>query len=89
MWAVLSVGVVSLGVAAPSTPGYVGVYELTTVGSLLLFGVEESTAFAYALISHVMYFVITGLFGAVGLARDGQSLGEVFRGLRNKNEKKE
>jgi uncharacterized protein (TIRG00374 family) len=89
MWAVLSVGVVSLGVAAPSTPAYIGVYEAATVGSLALFGLEESTAFAYAIVGHAMYFIITGILGAIGLARDGQSLGEVFRGLRNRNGKNE
>lgn len=84
LWGLFAVGVLSLGVSAPSTPAYVGVYEAVQVGSLSLFGVDESTAFAYAIIAHSIYFIITVSLGAVGLARDGLKLGEVFAELLNR-----
>ena len=87
IWVIFTVGVLSLSVSAPSTPAYIGVYQVATVGALALFGLEESTAFAYSLVAHSMYFIITGVLGAIGLARDGQSLGEVFRGLENRDDK--
>jgi hypothetical protein len=84
LWGFFSVGVVSLGVAAPSTPAYIGIYEAVQVGALSVFGVEGSTALAFAVIAHSLYFIITVSFGAVGLARDGLTLGDVYRELRNR-----
>jgi uncharacterized protein (TIRG00374 family) len=84
LWAVFSVAVVSLGVSAPSTPAYIGVFEAVQVSALALFGVETSIALAYAVIAHSLYFIITVVIGAVGLTRDGLTLGEVFQQLRNR-----
>jgi hypothetical protein len=84
LWATFAVGVVSLGVAAPSTPSYIGVYEAIQVSTLSLFGIENSTALAYAVVAHTTYFVLTAIFGGIGLARDGLSLGEIFQQLRNR-----
>jgi len=84
LWALFAVGVVSLGVAAPSTPAYIGVYEAIQVGALALFGIETSTALAYAVVAHTLYFVFTVIIGGIGLARDGLTLGEVFQQLRDR-----
>lgn len=82
LWGVFAVSAVSLGVAAPSTPAYIGIYEAVQVGALTLFGIEESTALAYAIVAHSIYFILTVTVGAIGLARDGLSLGDVYRGIR-------
>lgn len=79
-----AVGVVALGVSAPSSPGFVGVFEAAQVVALSIFGIEESVIFAYAVISHSFYLVVTTTIGAIALARDGQSLGQVYRGIRNR-----
>jgi uncharacterized protein (TIRG00374 family) len=84
LWATFAVGVVSLGVAAPSTPSYIGVYEAIQVSALAIFGIETSTAFAYAVVAHTIYFVFTAIAGGIGLARDGLTLGEVFRQIRDR-----
>lgn len=84
LWAAFTVGMVALGVSAPSTPGFVGVFELATVGALTLFNIDESVATAYAVTGHSIYLVITILLGGIALGRDGQSLGEVYRGIRNR-----
>jgi uncharacterized protein (TIRG00374 family) len=84
LWALFAVGIVSLGVAAPSTPSYIGVYEAVQVSALAVFGIGSSTAFAYAVVAHTIYFIFTAIFGAIGLARDGLTLGEVFRQIRDR-----
>jgi uncharacterized protein (TIRG00374 family) len=84
LWAVFSVGIVSLGVSAPSTPAYIGIFEAVQVSALALFGVEASIALAYAIIAHTIYFIITVTIGAVALVRDGFTLGEVFQQLRER-----
>jgi uncharacterized protein (TIRG00374 family) len=84
LWAMFAVGVVSLGVAAPSTPAYIGVYETMQVSALALFGIGTSTAFAYAVVAHALYFTFTIIVGGISLAQDGLTLGEVFQQVRDR-----
>lgn len=54
-----------VAVALPSVPGYVGLYELGAATALLLFGVENSRAVAWAVTLHVVTLVpitVVGLF---------------------------
>ncbi|KAA3643124.1 MAG: UPF0104 family protein [Chloroflexi bacterium] len=84
LWAAFLVGVSALGVAVPSSPAYVGVLEAAIVGALALFGVDGSVAFAYAVVAHTIYFVITVSLGTFALVRDGASLGQLYADIRNR-----
>ncbi len=79
LWALFSIAVASIGVALPSSPAYIGVLETALVGALSLFGVDPSIALAYAVVAHVIYFVITGLIGIFGFWQQGESLGAVYQ----------
>lgn len=68
---------VVFAVAAPSTPGYVGVLELAVVAALSLYGVPRDAAFASAAAYHVVTFIPIILLGAWSLTRTGLSLGEL------------
>lgn len=83
LWAVFTLGVSALGVAAPSSPGAVGVMELTIVGSLSVFGLDPSTALAYAFTLHIIQYLTTGVIGGYALFRDGESLAGMYSRLRN------
>lgn len=82
LWATFSLGVAALGIAAPSSPGAIGVLEISLVGALSLFGVDPSTALAFALVTHLLNYVVTGTIGAYALTLDGQSLGQLYRQVR-------
>lgn len=75
----------TLGVAAPSTPGYLGVYQAAVVGALSFLDVALPTALAYALASNVVYIVVTVLLGAIGLGRDGVSLREIYQATQQRD----
>jgi uncharacterized protein (TIRG00374 family) len=79
LWMVFSIGVTMIGVALPSSPGYIGVYEAAYVGALSVFGVPNENALAFALVDHVIYIGVTGILGAYALLREGQSLAQLFR----------
>jgi hypothetical protein len=80
LWTALMVQTfVVFAVAAPSTPGYVGVLELAVVAGLGLYGVPKDAAFAAAAAYHVTTFIPVILLGAWSLARTGLSLGELRR----------
>ncbi len=83
LWAAFSLGVVSLGIAAPSSPGALGVLELSVVGALSVFKLEASIALAFALVLHAIQYVLTGVLGAYALTRDGDSLGGIYHRLQS------
>jgi glycosyltransferase 2 family protein len=87
IWAAFSVGVVSLGIAAPTMPGAVGVWELSIVAALSIFEIDVSVALAYALTIHFSNYLVTGVIGAYALVRDGESLLGLFHRLRLKAER--
>jgi len=62
--ALLSSGV-ALATIVPSGPGYLGTFELTAVGICSLFGIDRDTAFAMALLVHVMILAVTSVGGVV------------------------
>ena len=76
-WAVLAF--MGLGVSLPSSPGFVGVIQLATVGALSLFSVPDTEALSFSLIFHAaQYFPVT-LFGLVLLLVEQVSLTEAAR----------
>ena len=72
----------AFGVAAPSTPGYFGVFELVTAAALALFGVPYSLGVAYGATYHVTTFVPIVLLGFWSLTRTGLSLREARAAAR-------
>ena len=65
----------ALGMAMPSTPGAVGVFEAAIVFGLNhLFNVDKELALAIGLLIHMMQYIPTTTAGLVVLARSGLSL---------------
>lgn len=75
-------GIASLGIAAPSSPGGVGVFELASVAALTLLKVEPATALAIALSLHLLSFLVSGVTGSIGLAQDGETLTGLYAKAR-------
>lgn len=82
LWSVFSLGVISLGFAAPSSPASLGVAEMAAVGALSAFGLNPSTALAFAVTAHLVQVLLTGIIGAFALAQDGESLLGLYRQTR-------
>jgi uncharacterized protein (TIRG00374 family) len=71
----------SLAVAVPSSPGFIGVFQFVGQQALVIpFGVKYtvSTALAITLIAFLVYYILSTLLGIIGMWRLGQS----FSGLR-------
>ncbi len=84
--AAFALAVSALGVAVPSSPGYVGVFEAAIVGALAAFDIPFATAFADAVVLHLLYVAVTGVFGLFGLFTSGARLGDIFQRLRELRE---
>jgi uncharacterized protein (TIRG00374 family) len=81
LWVLFALGVGSLGIAAPSSPGAIGVFEAVLVGALVVFGLDASPATAFALSVHFTSYIFTGLIGGYGLYKDGESLSSLYTRL--------
>ncbi len=67
--ALLLQGIIGFGVAVPSTPSYIGVFEAATLLTLQLYGVDSSLAVSYALTYHLTTFMPITLLGLWSLSR--------------------
>ena len=73
----LAAAFANLVTIAPSTPGYVGVFDAPIVYTLTLFGVDQSLATSYTLVLHAALYVPVTLLGFYYLWRAGLSLGQM------------
>lgn len=69
--ALFTTAVINLGVAIPSSPGFVGTYQWLAVAALDLVGVDRSSALAFAILLQAIWYVPTTLGGGVMLALRG------------------
>jgi len=70
-------GVVGFGVALPSSPAFVGVFEAAARGTLALYGVDATRAVSYAVAYHVGTFIPITLLGLASLSRMRLHLAEL------------
>lgn len=82
-WIGFVLGVISLGIALPSAPAGLGVYEVAMVAAFSFLNVPVSQALAIALVAHLINIIITGFFGMFGLIRDGETLSNIYQQLKN------
>jgi uncharacterized protein (TIRG00374 family) len=74
---VLATAVANLVTIVPSTPGYVGVFDVPVKSILTLFGVDASLAASYTLLLHAALIVPVVLLGLGLTWRLGLSLGQL------------
>lgn len=70
-------GIVAIGVAIPSSPGFFGLFEAGSRVSLGLYGVPGVAAASFALGTHLGWFVPITAIGLFHLARSGLSLHDI------------
>jgi len=62
-------GIIGFGVALPSSPGFVGVFEAATRVTLALYGIDATRALSYAVAYHVGTFLPVTLLGLYSLSQ--------------------
>lgn len=77
--ALLLQGLLALGIALPSTPGFIGPFEAAIVAALGLYGVPKDIAFSYALTFHITTFFPIILLGAWSLITTPMQLSDLRR----------
>ena len=69
--AIFVTAVINLGVAIPSSPGFIGTYQWLGVSALALLGVGRTEALAFAILIHAIWYVPTLVVGGGLLLRRG------------------
>jgi uncharacterized membrane protein YbhN (UPF0104 family) len=64
-------GVINLGLAIPSSPGFIGTYQWLGVSALGLLGVGTDLALAFAILMHAVWYVPTLVVGGALIVRRG------------------
>lgn len=78
----LVMSILSLGLTAPSAPGFVGVFEALVIPGLGLLGVQVAEAAAFALILHAIHYLPGTVLGLLAAWTSGLGLKEVLGGSK-------
>lgn len=83
LWASLGLGVLAFGVAIPSAPAYAGVFEGVMVLALVPLAGEpqKGLILAYALVIHILHFILNGIFGLIGFIIQGNSISDIWKDI--------
>jgi uncharacterized protein (TIRG00374 family) len=68
---------VALAVAAPSAPGFFGVFHFACREALHLFGISRAVAVAYGTLVHITYWLPVTVIGGIVAAQTGARLAEI------------
>lgn len=80
-WGAFANTILALGVALPSAPAGLGIFESSIVAAFGIFHINQESALAYALIMHITQFLLTASLGLFALFKDGYSLRGLFTNL--------
>lgn len=84
LWGFFMLTVTLLGVAVPSSPGFIGVFEAAGVLALSVFGVPRGEALAASLLIHAMVYVVGSTFGVIAIIREGDTVINIYREIRSR-----
>jgi uncharacterized membrane protein YbhN (UPF0104 family) len=69
--------VTALGMTIPSSPGYLGVFEVLTRETMGLFGMAPEMALSYALVAHAIVYVTLTLLGLASMVQQNLTYSEI------------
>ncbi len=73
----------ALSIAAPSSPGGVGVFQAGVIGALTLLGQPDAESASFAFAYHAMNYLNLTLLGLIGLTATGSTFGHVLQTTQN------
>jgi uncharacterized protein (TIRG00374 family) len=74
-WALLAMTLTNLMIVLPSAPGYIGPFHYFCMQALVLLGVAEATAAAYAVVVHGVFYIPVTIWGVAVVLRYGVEIG--------------
>lgn len=87
LYAAVTLGVAALSSAIPSLPGAVGVMEFVMVAALSIIALPKAAVLTIGLAMRAAGYLISGIFGAIGLAKDGETFSGIYHKARSIRQK--
>lgn len=87
-WAIFTQGVLALGIALPSAPAGLGVFEGTIVVALSVFDISAEKALGIAVVIHLLQIFVTTIFGLIAVMRQGDSIADILKKMQSERLKK-
>ena len=86
-WSLFTQGVLALGIALPSAPAGLGVFEGTVVAALSVFDISPEKALVVGVFVHLVQIIMTTILGIIGIVRQGDSIAAILGRIRSSKEK--
>ena len=81
-WAIFTQGVLALGIALPSAPAGLGVFEGTIVAALSVFDINAEEALGIAVMIHLVQIAITTIIGFIAVMKQGETISDILKRIR-------
>ena len=65
---------IAFAVAAPSVPGFVGVFQVACIAAFALCSEPKETAVTYSIVSHLSHYFVFVVYGLILIAKNGVGL---------------
>ena len=85
-WMIFILSAGAFGVALPSAPAGIGVFEGVVIAAFALLGVGAEVAFTHAIVVHTMVFIYANLIGLIGLRLRGEAVINLFLKAINRDD---
>lgn len=70
--------VIALAVAAPSAPGFIGVYQTACIAGFHIFGISSEKAITYSIVTHLINYILFALFTLFFCLKNGLNMRNLF-----------
>ncbi|UCG25311.1 MAG: flippase-like domain-containing protein [Chloroflexota bacterium] len=76
--------IAAFSVTAPSSPGHVGVFEASVTFAIAgILGLPDAEAASFAVLYHVVNYVVLGVLGIIAISRTGETFSNVVASARS------
>jgi uncharacterized protein (TIRG00374 family) len=76
--------IAAFSVTAPSSPGQVGVFEASVTFAIAgILGLADAEAASFAVLYHVVNYIVLGILGIIGISRTGETFSSVVSSARS------
>ncbi len=82
-WAIFTQGVLALGIALPSAPAGLGVFEGSMVAALSVFNINREESLGIAVVIHFIQIIITTVIGFIAVMKQGESISEILKKIQS------
>jgi len=81
-WAIFTEGVLALGIALPSAPAGLGVFEGTMIAALSVFDISVEKSLGIAVVIHLVQIIMTTTIGLIAVMKQGESITDILKKIR-------